>query len=264
MLIVGERINSSRREIADAMKAKDKKFIQREAEKQAEAGSDYIDVNAGSFIDEEEERLRWLIETVQEAIDVPLCIDSPDADVICESLKWAKRTPMINSVSLDQVSLDKILPLVKKHECKVIALCQSETMMAKTSENKVELAGRLIAKLVDADVPLEAIFIDPLVYPVSTDTSSAKATLEAIRFIKDQYPLVHMICGLTNVSYGLPSRKLINRTFLAIAVAHGLDAAILDPTDKSLFSVLKSSLTLCDRDEYCGGYIQAFRKGQIE
>jgi cobalamin-dependent methionine synthase I len=112
--------------------------------------------------------------------------------------------------------------------------------MAETADDKVKLAGLLVEKLTAAGVPLEDIYIDPLVYPLSTNPQSAGATLDAIGGIMKRFPGVHTVCGLTNVSYGLPARKLINRTFLAAAITMGLDAAIIDPTDKQLYAMLKA------------------------
>ncbi len=264
MLIIGERINSSRRSIAEAISSRDKAFIQREAQAQAEAGADYIDVNTGAFIGEEAECLKWTIDAVQETCDLPLCIDSPDAGVIREVLPLAKTTPMINSISLEPARLEEILRLVVDHKTKVIGLCQSEDSMADATEAKLELAEKLVEKVKAAGVEPDDLYIDPLVYPLSTDNKSATATLDAIDLIMKKLPGVHTICGLTNVSFGLPSRKLVNRTFLVAAIMRGLDAAILDPTDKQLYGALRAGIAVAGRDDFCMGYIRAFRAGRFE
>ena len=119
-------------------------------------------------------------------------------------------------------------------------------------------------KLAAAGVALDDLYIDPLVYPLSTNPQSACATLEAIRMIMKEFAGVHTICGLTNVSYGLPARKLINRAFLAAAIAMGLDAAIIDPTDKQLYAMLKAATMVAGKDDYCMEYICAFREGRVE
>ncbi|PKN64715.1 MAG: methyltetrahydrofolate--corrinoid methyltransferase, partial [Deltaproteobacteria bacterium HGW-Deltaproteobacteria-10] len=113
-------------------------------------------------------------------------------------------------------------------------------------------------------IGIDALYIDPLVFPVGADSSSVRATLDAIEEIMKQYDGVHTVCGLTNVSHGLPNRKLVNRTFLAEAIARGLDAAILDPMDKQLFSVMRAALMLMGKDKYCMQYIKDFRNGLIE
>lgn len=264
MLIIAERINASRKQIAQAIAGGDRAFIQAEAKAQAAAGAHYIDVNAGTFVGEEADRLKWVVEAVQEATELPLCIDSPDAAVIRAMLPLLKKTPMINSINLEPSRLEGILPLVLEYRTKVVALCQAEHEMAETTEAKVALAGRLVERLTGAGVPLDDLYIDPLVYPLSTNPQSAAATLNAIGEIMKRFPGVHTICGLTNVSYGLPARKLVNRAFLATAIAMGLDSAIIDPTDRQLYAMLKAVTLVAGKDDFCMGYIGAFREGRLE
>lgn len=264
MLIIAERINASRKQIAQAIAAGDRDFIQGEAKGQSQAGSHYIDVNAGTFVGEEAEKLKWIVEAVQEVTELPLSIDSPDPEVIRAILPLTKKTPIINSITLEPSRIEGILPLVVEHKTKIIALCQAEQAMAETTEDKVRLAGRLVEKLTGAGIPLDDIYIDPLVYPLSTNPQSAGATLEAIREIMKKFPGVHTVCGLTNVSYGLPARKLINRAFLAAAITMGLDSAIIDPTDRQLYAMLKAATLVVGKDDFCMDYICAFREGRVE
>lgn len=264
MLIIAERINASRKYIAQAISSQNIDFIQNEAKAQDQAGADYIDVNAGTFVGEEARHLKWVIQTVQAATDLPLCIDSPDADVIKEVLPLVKKPPMINSINLEPERLERIVPLVAEHRTKVIGLCQTEDTMADTTEVKLDLAERLVEKVTAAGISLDNLYIDPLLYPLSADTKSALATLEAIEQIMKAFPGVHTTCGLTNVSYGLPDRGLVNRTFLVSAITRGLDSAILDPTDKQMYKALKAALTVIGKDDYCLEYIAAFREGRFE
>jgi cobalamin-dependent methionine synthase I len=264
MLIIGERINTSRKSIAEAVASEDGIFIQNEARSQTEAGAHYIDVNAGTFVGEEETKLKWVIEQVQQATDLPLCLDSPDPEVIKAVLPRVQKPPMINSITLEPARLEGLVPLVVEHRAKVIGLCQSEESMAETADDKVKLAGQLIEKATQAGVALDDLYIDPLVYPLSTNPQSASATLEAIARIMKEFPGVHTTCGLTNVSHGLPNRKLVNRTFLVAAVVHGLDSAILDPTDKRLYGALKAAVLVAGNDEYCMEFITAFRQGRLD
>jgi 5-methyltetrahydrofolate--homocysteine methyltransferase len=141
MLIIGERINSSRKQIAQAILSHNSGFIQNEAKAQTDAGATYIDLNAGSFIGEEAKYLKWLIEVVQEVTDHPLCIDSPDPKVIKAVLPMIKTAPMINSITLEPDRLKGILPLVAEYKSKVVALCQTQDSIAETTEDKVKLAG---------------------------------------------------------------------------------------------------------------------------
>jgi 5-methyltetrahydrofolate--homocysteine methyltransferase len=264
MLIIGERINASRESIAKAISDRNAAFIQHEAKIQVAAGADYIDVNAGTFVGEEATHLQWVIETVQEVIDLPLCIDSPDPTVIKAMVPLVKKTPMINSITLEASRLDNILPIVAEHQTKVIALCQSGDSVVNTAEAKVKMAGQLVKRVEASGISLDRLYIDPLVYPLATNDQSALATLDAIEIIMKEFPGVHTTCGLTNVSYGLPNRKLVNRAFLIAAIDRGLDSAILDPTDKKLFGALKAALIIAGKDEFCMEYIAGFREGRIE
>ena len=264
MLIIGERINASRKAIAEAIASRNTALIQNEAKIQAAAGADYIDVNAGTFVGEEAKYLKWLMETVQEVVDIPLCIDSPDPAVIKAVLPLAKRTPMINSITLEPSRLEGILALVVEYKAKVIGLCQSEDAVANTAVEKILMAGQVVEKVEAFGIPRHNLYIDPLVYPLATNHESALATLDAIEQIMTEFIGVHTTCGLTNVSHGLPARKLVNRTFLAAAILRGLDSAILDPTDKELYGALKAALMICGRDEFCMEYIKGFREGRFE
>jgi cobalamin-dependent methionine synthase I len=264
MLIIAERINASRKTIAQAIAAADRAFIQEEAKAQTLAGSHYIDVNAGTFVGEEREKLQWVVEAVQEVTDLPLSIDSPDSEVIRAMMPLLKKAPIINSINLEPSRYAGILPLILEYKTKVIALCQAQDAMAETTEEKVALAGRLVEKLTGAGVPLDDLYLDPLVYPLSTNPQSAMATLNAIEEIMKRFPGVHTVCGLTNVSYGLPARKAVNRAFFAAAITRGLDAAIIDPTDKLLYTMLKAATLVVGKDNFCMDYICAFREGRVE
>jgi 5-methyltetrahydrofolate corrinoid/iron sulfur protein methyltransferase len=264
MLIIAERINSSRKPIARAIEAHDVAFIQNEAKRQTEAGCDYIDVNAGTFLGHESEYLKWIIDAIQQVTDRPLSIDSPDPQTIRSVVPLVDKPPMINSITLDLVHLEEMLPIVIERRAKVIALCQSENKMAESIEEKLEIAAKLVEKVTDAGISIEDLYIDPLVYPISTNQQSAVYALTAIKQIMATHPGVHTTCGLTNVSYGLPERKLVNRTFLVAAITHGLDSAIFDPTDKKLFSSLITALAVIGKDSYCTEYITAFRNSRLD
>ena len=263
MIIIAERINSSRKAIAKAIEEKDTGFIQKEAQAQAQAGADFIDVNAGSFVGREIECLKWLVDTVQAVVDTPLCLDSPDPEAIKAAYPLCKQKPLINSITLEQERLEGLIPLVAEEGLKVVALCQSGDSMAETTEAKVDLAGQLLEKTKAAGIPYENVFIDPLVYPVSTNPESALATIKAIAQIMSRFQGAHTTCGLTNVSYGMPQRKLINRTFLACALANGLDSAIIDPTDDLLYGVLTAANLVMGQDNFGMNYITAFRGGRL-
>lgn len=264
MVIIGERINSSRKSIADAIENRDSRKIQEEAKHQVVAGANYIDVNAGTFVGHEVAHMKWLIETVQGVIETPLCIDSPDPNVIREVMPLVEKPPLINSISLEPNRLNGVLPILLESKAKVIGLCQSEHSIADSTAQKVELTAELVEKLEENGVLRNDIYIDPLIYPLATNPSNALFTLEAIERIMKMFTGIHTVCGLTNISHGLPNRKLINLVFLVSAVNRGLDTAILDPTDNRLFGALKAALMVMGKDEYCMEYISAHREGRLE
>jgi 5-methyltetrahydrofolate--homocysteine methyltransferase len=220
-------------------------------------------LNGGTFPGREAELLCWLVDTVQQVSDKPLCLDSSDPAALAAALPRVKQaTPMLNSITLERERFDRVVPLAREFRAKVVALCQGEGI-ATTALQKVDTACRLIDRLTTEGIPLADLYVDPLVFPIATDSSAGPAALQAIGEIMRRYPGVHTICGLTNVSHGLPARKLVNRTFLICAMAAGLDAAILDATDRDLMAALMVTDAVLGRDEYCLGLLKAFRAGKL-
>lgn len=263
LFIVGERINTSRKPIDKAVRARDVAYLQREAVEQVKAGAQMVDVNAGTFLEEEPEVLTWLVRTVQEAVDAPLCIDSPNPAAIRAALQEHRGQALINSITGEKARFDELLPIVKDHGCSVVALCLDDAGMPSTAQQAVDKGSRLVDALLEAGIPDASILVDPLVRPVSTDPAAGVAVLQTIRAIEEKYPGVGTICGLSNVSFGLPLRRLLNQTFLIACLAAGLDAAIMDPLDDRLMALLRAAEALLGRDEYCTGYIRAYREGKL-
>ena len=265
MLIVGERINSSRKRIAPAVESMDEAFVIEEARIQIEAGANYVDVNCGTFgPDKEPDLLCWLVKTVQDKFDQRLSLDSPNPKAIEPALKIHKGKALINSISLETERFNSLMPLVRDYGTDVIAMCADDEGMPTELDRKLKIAGALIDKLTAAGVKLENIYVDPLVYPISTDHSYGTVVLTAIEKIMTEYPGVHTMVGLSNVSYGLPFRFQINQMFLVLAMGRGLDAAILDPTDKRLMANIVTTEALLGHDEFCMNYIEAHQSGKLE
>ena len=264
MLMVAERINASRKAIRAALEAMDAAAIQQEARAQDAAGAHYIDVNGGTFPGREAELLAWLVDTVQAVTDKPLCLDSPDADALAAALPRVRtRPPMVNSINLERERFERVLALALEHRTKLIALCQGEGVPAASAAEKIALGSELVERLTRAGIAIGDIYVDPLVFPLGTDSQSAQATIEAVSELMRRFPGVHTICGLTNVSHGLPARKLLNRTFLVAAMSRGMDAAIVDPTDSQLVSAIYAAQAVFGRDEYCMELIGAFHDGRL-
>ncbi len=263
MLVVGERINTSRKNIRPAVEARDKESIRKEAKLQLEAGAQMIDVNCGTRVVEEPEDLEWLVRTVQEAVSVPLCIDSPNPLALERALGAHKGKALINSITLEKERMEKILPLVKKNNAKVVALTMDDRGMPNDSKTRVEIAGKLVELLEGEGIKREDIYFDPLVRPLGTDPDQSLIVLEAIKIIMEKFSGVHTFCGLSNISFGLPLRPLLNQNFLTMAMVMGLDAVMIDPLDKRMMSSLKASLALLNKDQFCLEYINAFREGKL-
>ena len=264
MLIVGELINASRQKIRTAIESQDKNTIQHIAKEQAANGADFIDVNAGVFVGKEAEYLKWLVETVQEAVDTPCCIDSPDPRAIEAALSVHKGTPMINSISMEKERCDALMPIIAGTDYKIVALCMSDAGMPESADARLSIADELVDNLEKNQIPLENIYVDPLVQPLSTNDNYGTEFLNSIERIKVKFPGIHTVCGLSNISYGLPERMLLNQTFMVMAITKGLDGAIVNPLDKKMMAAIVTAETLAGKDEWCAEYLQAYRQKRFE
>ncbi|SDO53966.1 methyltetrahydrofolate cobalamin methyltransferase [Desulforhopalus singaporensis] len=266
MIVVGELINASRKAIGEAILNQDVAAIQKVAKDQEEAGANYIDVNAGIFVEEEGDYLKWLVETVQEVVDVPCAIDSPSYQAIEGALKVHKgdAPPMINSISLEKERYEALLPILAGTDLKVVALCMSDEGMPETTKERLDIAEKLINGLTGVGVKLDNIFVDPLVQPVSTNAEFGMEFINAVEAINKEFKGVHTMCGLSNISFGLPNRKFLNQTFAVMAIAKGLDGLIINPLDKKMMANMIAAESLAGRDNYCGNYLKAHRAGKFD
>ncbi|MEL7564912.1 MAG: methyltetrahydrofolate cobalamin methyltransferase [Dehalobacterium sp.] len=265
MLIVGELINTSRKAIKPAVENKDAAFIKELAQKQVDAGADYVDVNCGTMVFNEEETMAWLVETVQSQVTAPLCIDSPNPKALERGLSLCQYgQPLINSITAEKERYATILPFVLKYKAKIVGLCMDDSGMPETAADRLKIADKLVGDLVAAGVPEDDIYLDPLVKPVSTGDQAGVEVLDTIYGIKQKYPKVHGICGLSNISYGLPNRKTLNQVFMIQTMARGMDGYILDPLDKTMMGFVYASQALLGQDQFCMNYLTAHRNGFYE
>lgn len=264
MLIIGERINGTLKKTAAAIAARDAAFIQDLACRQVEAGANYLDVNAGTPPQREPEDLVWLIESVQAVVDAPLCLDSANPAALRAGLACVRKVPMINSISGEAGRLETILPLAAERGCPVIALLLDDAGIPAGVEKRLGIARRILEQTRRAGVRDEDVYVDPLAMALATQTEGCSMALETIRALRRELPRVRFSLGLSNVSFGLPARSLINQAFLAQALAAGLDAAILDPLDPGLMNMLLATELVLGHDRYCRNYTRAFRAGKIQ
>ncbi len=263
MLIVGEKINTSRKAVKEAVAGKDAAFIRRLARRQHEAGAHYIDVNCGTFVHNEPELLSWLVQEVQDELGgLPLCIDSPNPLAVEAALKVHRGTAMLNSISGEKERYEALEPLVVKYGCKIVVLCMDDEYgIPPDAATRFNIASRIIESLAAKGVSHDDIYVDPLIQPISVDSNNGLSAAETIRLVHERYPEVHFICGLSNISFGLPERKLLNQAYMVVCTAYGLDAVILDPEDKKMMALVYATEAILNRDSYCGNYLKAYRKG---
>ena len=265
MVIIGERINSTRTKIREAIKARNIAYILKEAKSQLANGAGFIDINCAVTSGDEIQDVDWIVSVIQSEIkDVSLCIDSPNYLAIERVLKVYKADGelMINSITADEHRINTILPLAKQYDTKLIALIMDERGMPDDANGRFEIAKKILNRVKKSGFNEENLYFDPLIRPISTEPKQAYEFLMSIPRIKS-LGKVKTICGLSNVSFGLPNRKLINSSFLAMAIAAGLDAAILDPLDSHIVSSIAAAHALLSRDEYCAEYIKAYREGKL-
>ena len=262
MLVVGELINSSIKRIGEAIERKDREFIVKVAREQQEAGADYIDANAATT-SSEEDNLEWLVSVIQDEIDAPLCLDSTNPEALRRALRKHRGSALVNSVSLEKGRMENILPLVKEYDADLVALCMSDEGIPDTAARRLEMARRSAAVIQSYGISLQKVYYDPLVIPVSVNPRAGAIFLDALEKIANELPDAGTICGLSNISHGLPAPRLINETFLVLALGKGLKGAIINPLDDFMMSLIKTGEMLTGQDHYCKSYLRAFRRGKI-
>ena len=264
MKIIAEKINGTRAQVAKAVAERDVDLIGTLAKRQAEAGAHWIDVNAGTHPDREPDDLVWLVNSVQEVTDLPLSLDSTNPKGLAAAIKATRRTPMINSISGEPYRLSGVLPIAAEHGCPTIALCMDEQGIPKGVEARLEAIRRVIDATRRAGVPDDKIYVDPLLMTIATDTECGNVALDTMRAVRAEFPAAHLTVGLSNVSFGLPLRSLINRTFLVLAMSAGLDTVIADPLDCEMRAAMLAADLLFGRDKHCMTYLRAHRAGLLE
>lgn len=265
MLIVGERINTFKKRVMRAYEEKDAAYIRDEALRQAEAGAQVIDINAGSAIDVEPDNMKWAVEVIQEVMDLPLCIDSPNPGTIQAGFRACKnkQKAWANSITLEKERIDNILPLVKEYQCTVVALCRDESGVAQSAEQRVEVAKKIVDLIDHRGIALGNLYLDPMIEPLSVRSDGGLMSVHTLLGLKRELPQVKTIISLSGISFGLPERKLLHRSFMPMLMYAGLEAVFLDPLDRYLMQSVTASGALLDQDEFCMGYITASREGKL-
>jgi len=259
MIFIGERINTSFKEVKAAVLAHDASVIKEWAVKQTKAKATYLDVNLGAASAKVED-LCWMIEQVQSASELPISIDTNKYPMLKEAVPLCKKPPLINSTPAIESKMKEIFPLVAEYGCSIIGLVMDEAGSPKTTEKRVEIGGQILATAMEYGIPPDHVFLDPIVMPMKYMQDQAKIILAAAsQFQLFSDPPPHVVCGLSNVSNGAIHKKLINRTFAVMMAASGMDAVILDVTDEELVNALITADLVMNRSIYADSYLEAFR-----
>lgn len=263
MLIVGEKINATRKRVGQACQDRNAELIIQTIKDQAQGGADYIDVNAG-LPGKEVETMEWLVGIAQQTTELPLMLDSTDPAAIKRGLEAATKKTIVNSISMEKERLDGFTPLLAEHECGVVGLCVSDAGMPTGVDDRLATVDALIEHLTGkCGKKIDEIYLDLGVFPVSAQPQAPMDMALAVEKAMTKYPGVHTIAGLSNVSFGLPERRALNLSFLTILISRGLDAAICDPNTQGLHAAIATAELLSNRDEFAMNYITAHREGKL-
>jgi len=264
MVVIGEKINGAIPSVAEAIKSRDRVFIDTLISKQEAAGADYLDICAGTPPAEEYDALCWLIDIVQEKAALPVCIDSPDPIMLARVLPKLNKPGIINSVSLETGKCEALMPLLRENpDWCAVGLCCGDSGIARTADDKVRNAFTLLERAGEYGILPDRIYVDPLVLALSAMDDSALQFIEAVRRIKERYPEVHVTAAISNISYGMPARKLINAHFLVLAMEAGLDSIIADPAGAGIAAAIAAGSALLGKDRLCRSYYKAYRAGLL-
>ncbi|KAF5091138.1 methyltetrahydrofolate cobalamin methyltransferase [Acetobacterium wieringae] len=263
MIIIGEKINGTIPSVKAAIERKDADYIAALAVKQTEAGATYIDVCASTAPEFEIETLKWLMDIVQNATDTPLCLDSPNPRVIEAVFKYANKPGLINSISEEGDKCEVLLPLLEGNSWQVVGLTCDNKGIPNDVKTKLEITKIMVEKAAKYGITPDRMHIDPCVMALSTENNSMLNFAEEIRQIKALYPTIHVTGAISNMSFGLPVRSLLNRTCMAFAMEAGMDSAVIDPLNREMMGTIFATYALLGQDKHCRKYSKAYRQGQI-
>ena len=257
MIIIGEKINGAIPSVAKAIEERNADWIRDLAARQTAGGAEFIDV-CSSVVDGDVEVLHWLIDLVQEVSDPKISIDSPNAHAIVEAMQFCNKPGLINSVSMEGDKIDTVFPVIADTDWEVVALLCDNNKIPDGVDDRIAIFEQILKKADEYKIDYSRIYIDPLVFSVGTKPEAFTYFAEVAKYVKQKAPSIHITSGLSNISFGLPSRKTINQSFLVLAMNAGMDSAIMDPTSRDMLGAIYSTEALLELDEYCLEYIDAY------
>ncbi len=257
MIIIGEKINGAIPSVAKAIAERNEEWIKDLAIRQTAGRADFIDV-CSSVVEGDVEVLHWLIDLVQSVSDAKICIDSPNARSIVEAMPFCKKPGLINSVSLEGDKIDVVFPAIADTDWECVALLCDNDKIPDGVEDRIEIFEKIMEKVNEYKIDPSRMHIDPLVFSVGTKPDAFTNFATVTRYIKEKYPTIHVTSGLSNISFGVPSRKTLNQAFLVLAMQAGMDSAIIDPTSRDMLGAIYATEALLEIDEFCIEYIDAY------
>jgi len=264
--IIGESLNASIPAVREAVIARDKDKVAALAMQQAECGAHMLDVNAAVVGRNEPEDLVWMVQAVQSVVDLPLVMDSSDPEALQEALKiYRGPAPILSSITGEMTAgHEALLSIAVEQNCGLVAMCMDAEGISPDPAKRLAVAESLYERVTKAGLKPENLYVDPLVMAISADTMAGSAFLEVLRMICERLPEVHTFCGASNVSHGMPLRKLINHTFISMLAALGMDSFLVNVRDQGLMATFSASAALVGQDEWSMEYIRAFREGKLD
>ena len=260
MIIIAEKINGSIPSMAKAIAERNEEWIKDIAKKEADVGADFIDCCASVEVGEVE-TLNWIIDLVQSVTDTPISVDSPNPRVLVECMKRCKKPGLINSVSGEGDKIDVVFPVIADTKWDVMALLCDDTGIPKSAADRIRVLDNIMAKAKEYGIAESRIHIDPLVEMLCTAEDGIAVVVEVMNYIKEHYPKAHISGAVSNISFNLPYRKILNIAFTVMSIANGMDSAVLDPLNRDLRGAIYAAEALKGDDYYCMEYINAFREG---
>ena len=260
MLVIGERINGMFKRVGQAIGDHDESVIQDLARRQVEAGAGALDINVGPAAEDVVGAMAWLVETARQVVDVPMCVDSAKPEALRAGIEAAEGDAIINSTTAEPEKMEVLLPLAAEYNCSIIGLTLDANGVPRDADGRMEVALALVAACMEAGIPTDSLYIDPVILPVNALPQVPTEVLKAIGMcsaLADPPPKT--VLGLSNVSQGTRYREILNRTFLIMAIAQGLDAAIADAFDADLIDAMVTAELLLNKHVYCDDFLKAYR-----
>ncbi len=258
-VVIGERINpTGRKLLAEEMKKGDYSRVEADAIAQVEAGAQILDVNAGIAMADEPKILAECVRLVQSITDVPLCIDSSVVEALEAGLDAYQGRALLNSVTGEEERLERVLPLVRKHDCAVVAISNDDSGISEDVNVRFEVARKIVERAADHGIPASSIVVDPLVMPVGAVNSAGRQVMELVRRLRDELK-VNTTCGASNLSFGLPNRTGLNAAFIGMAIASGMTSAITNPLHAEMMQAIRGANVVMGHDPECMNWINANR-----